>query len=126
MSAQAKDRRGGRPEVSAYFEIASGYPGEADGGDGESTVLQRDSETFDRGDTKCGRQTGPIADRSAPQAISWLTPYEADAFHLHNAGLVLVAPFFGRVFKDLDYLADILLMLRRSMLHSAFEPMWAM
>lgn len=29
-------------------------------------------------------------------------------------------------FKDVDYLADILLMLRRSMLDSAFEPMWSL
>lgn len=34
----------------------------------------------------------------------WRSPFEAEAFHINNAGLVLVAPFFGMVFKDLGYL----------------------
>ena len=37
--------------------------------------------------------------------LPWLTPYEAEEFHITNAGLVLVAPFFGTVFKDLGYTA---------------------
>lgn len=36
--------------------------------------------------------------------IPWRTPYEVDEFHIANAGLVLVAPFFGMVFRDLGYL----------------------
>lgn len=34
---------------------------------------------------------------------SWLTP-PMETFHIHNAGLVLLAPFFRSVFKDLNYL----------------------
>jgi hypothetical protein len=33
-----------------------------------------------------------------------MTPYETQEFHINNAGLVLVAPFLGMVFKDLGYL----------------------
>ena len=35
---------------------------------------------------------------------TWRSPFEAEMFHIDNAGLVLLAPFFGRVFKNLGYL----------------------
>jgi hypothetical protein len=96
-----------QPKDSVYFEEASGYLGEVDGGDSGSTAPHNDSEASDRSGTAAGRLTGSIADRSeSATAVSWLTPYEADAFHLHNAGLVLVALFFGRAFKDLGYLEN--------------------
>ena len=49
----------------------------------------------------------PDATESQPDPTSgfpWMTPYEMDEFHINNAGLVLVAPFFGMVFRDLGYL----------------------
>jgi len=36
--------------------------------------------------------------------LPWMTPYETEEFHINNAGLVVVAPFLGMVFKDLGYL----------------------
>lgn len=43
--------------------------------------------------------------RSEPAAgAPWMTPYDSEEFHVNNAGLVLVAPFFGMVFRDLGYL----------------------
>ncbi len=33
-----------------------------------------------------------------------MSRHEVEEFHINNAGLVLLAPFFGLVFKDLGYL----------------------
>jgi hypothetical protein len=40
------------------------------------------------------------------EGLPWRSPFEAEAFHITNAGLVLLAPFFGMVFKDLGYLDE--------------------
>ena len=54
-----------------------------------------------------GRPIDTMDDRLEQTAVAeWMTPYDAEAFHIHNAGLVLVAPFFRMVFKDLGLLDD--------------------
>ena len=38
-----------------------------------------------------------------PEGLPWITPHQGEEYHINNAGLVLLAPFFGVVFKDLGY-----------------------
>ena len=41
---------------------------------------------------------------SLSENFPWMTPVESKEYHITNAGLVLVAPFFGMIFKNLGYL----------------------
>ncbi|MCP4117492.1 MAG: hypothetical protein GY737_19280 [Desulfobacteraceae bacterium] len=55
------------------------------------------------------RESGPgeadLRRREQDQWPQWLTP-PMDLFHIHNAGMVLLAPFFPSVFRDLNYVNE--------------------
>ncbi|MCK5229882.1 MAG: hypothetical protein KAR13_06435, partial [Desulfobulbaceae bacterium] len=38
-----------------------------------------------------------------PEGLPWMTSHQGEEYHINNAGLVLLAPFFSVVFKDLGY-----------------------
>lgn len=58
-----------------------------------------------RDSMETGQNLTTIAPRTDQAAgFPWMSRYEVEEFHLNNAGLVLLAPFFGLVFKDLGYL----------------------
>ena len=38
------------------------------------------------------------------EGLPWMSRCEVEEFHINNAGLILLAPFFGIVFKDIGYL----------------------
>lgn len=51
------------------------------------------------------KDTSDSADRlSLSENFPWMTPLENKEYHITNAGLVLVAPFFDMIFKNLGYL----------------------
>lgn len=38
-----------------------------------------------------------------PEGLPWMTLHQGEKYHINNAGLVLLAPFFSVVFKNLGY-----------------------
>ncbi len=54
-------------------------------------------------DFRLEREAGQRRSEPLGKYPPWFTPH-MDSFHIHNAGLVLTAPFFRSVFKDLNYL----------------------
>ena len=45
----------------------------------------------------------PDANDYLSEGFPWMTPHQGEEYHINNAGLVLLAPFFSVVFKDLGY-----------------------
>jgi len=58
----------------------------------------RAKETVQKHDVAGVRQTDPT------EGLPWMSQVDLEELHITNAGLVLLAPFFGVVFKDLGYL----------------------
>lgn len=49
-------------------------------------------------------KSGKSGQSEKAAGLAWMSPGSTEEFHIINAGLVLVAPFFGSVFKTLGYL----------------------
>lgn len=88
-SEQAKKMAGRRPQAIPSDLQMPGDETDRQGGR---------SLSFDRDGRGGERSSGHL------QGMAWRSPFEKEVFHIENAGLVLVAPFFGTVFKDLGYL----------------------
>ena len=93
-------------ERSANGKASAEHPLEVDRSDLQITDHKGLTPASPGGDRiKPARRPDAAESRPDPTAgFPWMTPYEREEFHINNAGLVLVAPFFGMVFNDLGYL----------------------
>jgi len=96
----------GQPERSANGKASAEHPLEVDRSILQVTDHKGLTPASPGGDSiKPARRPDATESRPDPTAgFPWMTPYETEEFHINNAGLVLVAPFFGMVFNDLGYL----------------------
>jgi hypothetical protein len=95
-----------QPKRSALARKLAGHPQEIARNDLRLTDHQGlRPASSSRDSLKTSRRPDSADSRPDPAVgLPWMTPYETQEFHINNAGLVLVAPFLGMVFKDLGYL----------------------